>query len=167
MWLCSGQSNMEWSVADARDGDLEIPAANYPNIRLITVGHGRQPDAGRQISTAIGKSARRRRFRSSRRSDITSAATCCRTVKVPIGLIDNSWGGSACEAWIRRDLLEGNPLYADRCWPKWDKTVAEFDEKKAKAEFDKQAGRVGAQAAAARGSAARRSRRTSRGGPIR
>ena len=30
---------------------------------------------------------------------------------VPIGLIDNSWGGSACEAWIRRDRMEGNPLY--------------------------------------------------------
>ena len=37
VWLCSGQSNMEWSVADARDGDLEIPAANFPNMRLITV----------------------------------------------------------------------------------------------------------------------------------
>jgi sialate O-acetylesterase len=32
-------------------------------------------------------------------------------VDVPVGLIDNSWGGSSCEAWIRRNLLENNELY--------------------------------------------------------
>jgi sialate O-acetylesterase len=31
---------------------------------------------------------------------------------VPIGLIDNAWGGSACEAWIRRDLLAADQRYA-------------------------------------------------------
>ena len=34
------------------------------------------------------------------------------TLDVPIGLIDDSWGGSACEAWISRDLLEKDDTYA-------------------------------------------------------
>src|SRR3954462_13950330 len=37
VWICSGQSNMQWPVAAANDADLEIKAANFPGIRLITV----------------------------------------------------------------------------------------------------------------------------------
>lgn len=33
------------------------------------------------------------------------------TLGVPIGLIDNSWGGSACESWVRRDILEKDEAY--------------------------------------------------------
>ena len=33
------------------------------------------------------------------------------TLDVPIGLIDDAWGGSACEAWVRRDLLEKDEKY--------------------------------------------------------
>src|SRR5512140_1770904 len=37
VWVCSGQSNMEWSVAAANDGDLETRAARFPRIRLVRV----------------------------------------------------------------------------------------------------------------------------------
>ena len=37
VWLCSGQSNMQWPVAAATDPDLETRTAHYPQIRLITV----------------------------------------------------------------------------------------------------------------------------------
>ncbi|MEM7392307.1 MAG: sialate O-acetylesterase, partial [Verrucomicrobiota bacterium] len=37
VWICSGQSNMAWIMKSSMDPDLEIPAANYPNIRLFSV----------------------------------------------------------------------------------------------------------------------------------
>ena len=37
VWLCSGQSNMQWTVAAANDMDLESLTAKHPNLRLITV----------------------------------------------------------------------------------------------------------------------------------
>jgi sialate O-acetylesterase len=37
VWICSGQSNMQWPVAAANDADLEIATAKYPQIRFITV----------------------------------------------------------------------------------------------------------------------------------
>src|SRR5688572_10317858 len=37
VWLCSGQSNMEWSVAQSWNGDLDIASANKPAIRLVRV----------------------------------------------------------------------------------------------------------------------------------
>ncbi|MEO0448359.1 MAG: sialate O-acetylesterase, partial [Verrucomicrobiota bacterium] len=37
VWLCSGQSNMQWSVSQSNDPDLELLTAKFPQIRLITV----------------------------------------------------------------------------------------------------------------------------------
>jgi sialate O-acetylesterase len=110
VWLCSGQSNMAWSVAQANDGDLETRTASYPRIRLISV-----PQVGTQEpkDDFVGK------------WELCTPATVgafsavgyffgrqlYQTLDVPIGLIDDAWGGSACEAWIRRDLLESDAKY--------------------------------------------------------
>ena len=37
IWVCSGQSNMQWAVKQAVNGEQEVAEANYPNIRLFTV----------------------------------------------------------------------------------------------------------------------------------
>ena len=37
VWVCSGQSNMQWALSQVYDPDLEIMSANYPNIRIISV----------------------------------------------------------------------------------------------------------------------------------
>ena len=125
VWLCSGQSNMEMSVANSANADLELPAANFPNLRIITVAKegSQQPEddvdghwelcTPKTISqfSAVGYFFGRELLQ---------------TVKVPIGLIDNSWGGSACEAWVRRDLLEGDPGY-EKTLANYDRQVAEFN----------------------------------------
>ena len=125
VWLCSGQSNMQWSVASANDADLESLTAKFPNLRLITVPQvGTQepqsnfkgewvactPDSVKDFS-AVGYFFGRQLHQ---------------TLDVPVGLIDNAWGGSACEAWVRRDLMEGKELY-DPMIRKWDQTAATYD----------------------------------------
>ena len=37
VWICSGQSNMEWTLQNAKNGKAEVAAADYPQIRLFTV----------------------------------------------------------------------------------------------------------------------------------
>ncbi|MEO0530641.1 MAG: sialate O-acetylesterase, partial [Planctomycetota bacterium] len=49
------------------------------------------------------------------------------TLNVPIGLIRNAWGGSACDAWVPLDRLEGDELYG-LSLARWKKAEAEFDE---------------------------------------
>jgi sialate O-acetylesterase len=110
VWICSGQSNMQWGVGGSKDADLEIHAANHPNIRLISV-----PNRGLQEP----------------QKDFEGQWVACRpdtvggfsavgyffgrqlhqTLGVPVGLINDAWGGSACEAWIRRDILAADPKY--------------------------------------------------------
>jgi sialate O-acetylesterase len=55
------------------------------------------------------------------------------TLDVPIGLINNSWGGSACEAWIRRDLLAADSRYA-ALMEHWHSIEADYP--RAKQEYD-------------------------------
>ncbi|HEX4416009.1 MAG TPA: sialate O-acetylesterase [Lacipirellulaceae bacterium] len=132
VWLCSGQSNMEFALTNAQDGDLEIAAANHPQIRLVRVKE-------------LGSQEPLHDFEGEWNvCDPSSAAPFSAVgyffgrelqeqLNVPIGLIDDSWGGSACEAWIRRDRMEGNPEY-EGLLKKWDDTVKNFDETKWKAE---------------------------------
>jgi len=148
VWVCSGQSNMQWSVRQAANPEQEIAAAGYPKIRLFTVkrkvADKPQPDCeGRWIMcspetvpdfSAVGYFFGRELHQH---------------LNVPIGLIHTSWGGTPAEAWTRRGVLESEP----DCIPilqrfneamakypeakkKYDESVIEWKEdvKKAKAE---------------------------------
>jgi len=111
VWLCSGQSNMQWGVNASKDRDKEIAAANHPNIRLFTVPNVMTPepqencDGGWDVCrpeviggfSAVGYYFGR---------DLQQK------LDVPVGLINASWGGSACEAWMSREALEADPDYA-------------------------------------------------------
>ncbi len=52
---------------------------------------------------------------------------------VPIGLINDAWGGSACEAWIRRDILAADPKYAPLL-KRWEEIEKNYP--KAKEEYE-------------------------------
>jgi sialate O-acetylesterase len=141
VWICSGQSNMQWPVAASNDADLEIASAKYPRIRLISV-----PNFGTQEP----QKDFRGEWRVCRPDTVAGFSAVgyffgrelYQILDVPIGLIDDSWGGSACEAWIRRDRLAADAKYAPML-KRWEyieqntpKLKAEWDAavKKAKAE---------------------------------
>jgi sialate O-acetylesterase len=133
VWLCSGQSNMEWPVAASTNADLEISAANHPQIRFIDV---KEPGSQSPVEDFDGEW----RVCSPETVGGFSAVgyffgrELNEQLNVPIGLIDDSWGGSACEAWIRRDRLEGNPMYA-ALLKNWDQRVKDFDDAKWQADW--------------------------------
>jgi sialate O-acetylesterase len=108
VWVCSGQSNMAWSVNQSNDPDLEKAAAKYPQIRFVTV-----PQVGTQEPqwNFNGKWAA---CTPETVGDFSAVGyffgrQLHQTLDVPVGLIDNAWGGSAAEAWVRRDKLAAHP----------------------------------------------------------
>ena len=133
VWVCSGQSNMQWDVQHANDADLEIASAKYPNIRLITVP---------QIGTQEPQDDFEGKWEPCSPETVPSFSAVgyffgrqlYQTLDVPIGLIDNSWGGSSAEAWVRRDLLEADPRY-EQLIERWKNTEATYDHEKAMADF--------------------------------
>ncbi|MGB1926157.1 MAG: sialate O-acetylesterase, partial [Rubripirellula sp.] len=125
VWLCSGQSNMAWPVSSANDSDLESLTANYPNLRLISV-----PQTASQVplNDFEGQWApcTPETVRSFSAVGYFYGRQLHQTLDVPVGLIDNAWGGSAAEAWVAREDLEQTGRYQDLLH-KWDETVASYD----------------------------------------
>ncbi len=129
VWVCSGQSNMQWPVSQSNDPDLERLTAKFPQIRLLTVPNRASQDAEKnflgawQVCTpetvndfsGIGYFFGRQLHQ---------------TLDIPIGLIDNAWGGSAAEAWVNRDVLTKDGNYKELL-ERWERTEATYDHAKA------------------------------------
>ncbi len=122
VWICSGQSNMQWSVNAAWDPDLESAAANYPNIRMINFPQvGTQEpiwshdDRKWQVCTpqTVGSFSAVGYF---------FARQLHQTLNVPIGMINNAWGGSACEAWVNPERMKADERYKPLL-ERWEETV--------------------------------------------
>jgi len=108
VWLASGQSNMEWTVANSERAEETIAAAGNPQIRLFSVPHMvsteplddvegtwqvASPDTVAPFSAVawfFGREIQKR-------------------LKVPVGLIHTSWGGTPAEAWTRLEALAAKP----------------------------------------------------------
>lgn len=119
VWLGSGQSNMEFAMKTSSDADTEIPAANFPTIRLFTAARVAaftpladvqgfwkvcSPDTVGDFSAVayhFGKELHKA-FK-----------------KVPVGLIVAAWGGSGAEAWTPRETLEKDPVFTQLI-DQWD-----------------------------------------------
>lgn len=110
VWICSGQSNMQWGVAGSKNADLELLAARYPNIRLITVPNlgTQQPQKNFQGAWQTCRPETAGWFSA---VGYFFGRQLQQTLDVPVGLINDAWGGSACEAWIRRDILADDAKY--------------------------------------------------------
>ena len=110
VWICSGQSNMQFAVASNWDADIEIATAKYPQIHLITV-----PNVGTQEPQhdfkGEWKECSPQTVGSFSAVGYFFGRVLHRTLDVPVGLINDSWGGSAAEAWVRRDVLEKDPRF--------------------------------------------------------
>ncbi len=144
VWLCSGQSNMAWSVSNANDADLEVLNAHYPKIRMISVPQvaSQAPQTEFKGQWDLCTPAMARDFSA---VGFFYGRLLHQVLGVPIGLIDNAWGGSAAEAWVRRDLLEADKTLKP-LMERWEKTEATHDfdalmakHKKALAQWEKAA----------------------------
>ena len=108
VYVCSGQSNMEMAVASAANREAEVAAANFPGIRQFHVPCrlAAEPQADVEAAWEV----------CSRRTVATFSAAAYffarelhQTQRVPIGLINTSWGGTLCEAWTSRAALRADP----------------------------------------------------------
>ncbi len=110
VWVCSGQSNMEWPMAGSYQSAADITSATNTLIRLLDVPNVKSdspsvimksawqvcsPDAVKGFSAVgyyFGRELQKNR-------------------RVPVGLIRSDWGGSPAEVWMSQESLEINPRY--------------------------------------------------------
>ncbi|MEM7368493.1 MAG: sialate O-acetylesterase [Bacteroidota bacterium] len=112
VWLCSGQSNMEWSVMHGiQNGTQEAFEANHPGIRLF---HVEKRSADVPQLDVVGKWASCTPESMAGFSAVAYffGRNLQQDLKIPIGLIHSSWGGTPAEAWINQEVLARNERLA-------------------------------------------------------
>ena len=98
VWIGSGQSNMQWSVRQSLNPDEEIAAAKLPQIRLLSIP--RRP-SGFPVHDVQAE------WQVCSPDTVANFSACAyflgrhlhRELKVPVGLINTSWGGTRIEPW--------------------------------------------------------------------
>ena len=143
VWLCGGQSNMEFELQKIYQGDVEIASARHKEIRLLTIPraatrsrqtnfeplkefnswNGQYEDKG---SWKVCSPESVRKFASigyifARRLHLATG--------IPIGVIDNSVGGTTVEGWTSRESLASIPE-AKGLIKDWDQRIADWDAEK-------------------------------------
>lgn len=100
VWLASGQSNMEWSIAQSADPDTETARATDPQIRHFKIPKSWAGEP--QADLAGGEWVASSPQAAARFSAVAHffARELRKVTGVPIGIIDSTWGGSRIEAWM-------------------------------------------------------------------
>jgi len=114
VWLCSGQSNMEWPLAATDNAEATIAGAKHPNIRLFTVENTisahKRIDVNGNWSECTPKSV-------GTFSAVAYYFACALQDRlgtdVPIGLIAADWGGTPAESWVSDAGLRDFPEFAE------------------------------------------------------
>lgn len=116
VWLCSGQSNMDFTVAKTdkyyfagvQNEAEEVAAANYPNIRMFTGEWTKAKEPQTQIA-GTWKICTPENVREFSAVGYFFARDLQSALKVPIGIVTLTYGASTAQAWIRREAIEGDP----------------------------------------------------------
>ena len=107
VWIALGQSNMEWSMNASADCKPMVDQINDPNIRLLNI-----PRASAATLQIKGEGD----WQVCNKESVGSFSAVAyffgkklnQNLKVPVGLINASWGGSPAETWIPKEVVESN-----------------------------------------------------------
>lgn len=120
VWVCGGQSNMAWTLRGSTDADIEISSANFNEIRFLKLPNIASPT--KLDDFPIGKPTD---WIGKWQKAITPQVQNCsavayyfakrlhRQLQVPIGIIENSWGGTMAQHWCNKDTLRKIPEMAE------------------------------------------------------
>ena len=130
VWLCSGQSNMEWALGRSTGGLVAVTNSTNPLLRLCTIPHNSQMTPQENVTTKWVQSG----------PEVTKNFSAIawwfgsklqKELGVPVGIINDSFGGTTIQSWMPLESLRKGP------WPQ-DKSTdialakADYDQRKAK-----------------------------------
>jgi sialate O-acetylesterase len=129
VWLCSGQSNMEFTVAGnwskVDNADAEVAAADYPLVRQLKIE--------RAVATAPAATAKTGGWQPASPKTVGEftavgyffARDIHRALGVPVGIVFSSWGGTPIESWMS-DAARGSTSVAGTLDARWRKAMSEW-----------------------------------------
>jgi len=126
VWICSGQSNMEFPLKKTNDAEKEIAQADLPSIRIFivkrTCASDMQEDCKGKWQVCSPKTI----------GDFSGVGyyfgkNLNKELEVPIGLIQATWGGSPAEAWMSNEVLESDSDFKP-ILERWNNQIKNYPE---------------------------------------
>ncbi len=142
VWVCSGQSNMEWPMTRSESPQVAIETSAHDRIRLFTVPKLKAAEPIDEVRAQWELCGPESVARFSAVAyyfgrDLQAARG------VPVGLVHTSWGGSPAEVWIREEVMAANPEFKRDILDPYPERKRAFD--KALADWERETAELRAQ----------------------
>ena len=130
VWLCSGQSNMAFSIAGGANSGPRVKTAQKEaevsngQIRLFRV---KQRGSDKELTDVISRDGTWRVVTPENVSDCTAvgwnfAVRLHGEAGLPVGLISANWGGTRVESWLSHQAIDDSGV-ADKVWERHRKDL--------------------------------------------
>jgi sialate O-acetylesterase len=113
VWICSGQSNMEFTVANALNATQEISDANNPMIRQFLVEKDMSTTPKTNLKSGSWTACDKNNVGNFTAVGYFFAKKIYAELKIPIGIINSSWGGTCVETWTSREAFQKSPEFKE------------------------------------------------------
>jgi len=128
VWLFSGQSNMELMTKGVHNYLQELPAANFPQIRLFMSPRSVKEQPVNNVAGAWAPCTPKSVADFSAVAYFTGRELF-QKLNVPIGLVQATYSGSVIEAWMSHEMLQSDPDFKP-LQDRWLKTLADYPQAK-------------------------------------
>lgn len=124
VWLCSGQSNMAWTVSRSANPQAETAASDVSAVRHMKIPLVSEPEPAESLSAEWVVAA------PDTSGDFSAVAFFFARMMheetgIPVGVINASWGGSVIEAWLSAEGIAKNP-YRDVIQSRFEERLREY-----------------------------------------
>jgi sialate O-acetylesterase len=128
VWVASGQSNMEWPLVNTQNAAATIAAATDRSIRHFKVPTSFAPAPEQDLAGGAWTLADSQHVASFSAVAYYFARDLRKTVDVPIGIINTTWGGSRIETWMSRAALGLDSAQWAAVWAEEERSQRRFVE---------------------------------------
>lgn len=136
VWMCSGQSNMQWSLNKSDNWEAAAKIANYPKLRFFKTPNMTAASPQRDVTGGEWHLCTPESAPAFSAVGFYFGRELLEKMDTPIGLINTAWGGKPSEAFTSREAMLATPS-AKRLVEEWDAKQASFDPDAAKANHEK------------------------------
>jgi len=126
VWICSGQSNMEWILKNTNDAQEEIERSTNPHLRHFAVKKA-VADAPQTDCTGSWQECNPNTSPTFTAVGYYFGRKLQKDLGVPIGLIHTSWGGTAIEPWTSVKAMEADPEIKAAVLDAWSARVKQYE----------------------------------------